>query len=171
MENQEMIIELKGISKVFGDGFKAVDNFNLEVKRGEFVTLLGPSGCGKTTTLRMIAGFDVPTAGDILLNEAHHVAINISKGEKADKGGADRVGLCTIELGTFLKGACDPQVVTIQRLLNCLGYTDQSGNVLAVDGELGEKTSYAITQFQKDKGMTGINFGTVGGGTWRLLLG
>ena len=68
MENQEVIIELKGISKVFGDGFKAVDNFNLEVKRGEFVTLLGPSGCGKTTTLRMIAGFDVPTAGDILLN-------------------------------------------------------------------------------------------------------
>ena len=45
-----------------------MDNFNLEVKRGEFVTFLGPSGCGKTTTLRMIAGFDVPTEGDILLN-------------------------------------------------------------------------------------------------------
>ena len=68
MDNRETIIELKGISKVFGDSFKAVDDFNLEVKRGEFVTLLGPSGCGKTTTLRMIAGFDVPTAGDILLN-------------------------------------------------------------------------------------------------------
>ena len=45
-----------------------MDNFNLEVKRGEFVTFLGPSGCGKTTTLRMIAGFDKPTEGDILLN-------------------------------------------------------------------------------------------------------
>ena len=68
MDNRETIIELKEISKVFDDGFKAVDNFNLKVKRGEFVTFLGPSGCGKTTTLRMIAGFDVPTAGDILLN-------------------------------------------------------------------------------------------------------
>ena len=69
MENTDTIIELKGISKVFeDDGFKAVDNFNLEVKRGEFVTFLGPSGCGKTTTLRMIAGFEVPTEGDILLN-------------------------------------------------------------------------------------------------------
>ena len=45
-----------------------MDNFNLEVKRGEFVTLLGPSGCGKTTTLRMIAGFAMPTEGEILLN-------------------------------------------------------------------------------------------------------
>ena len=69
MENRDTIIELRGISKIFeDDGFKAVDNFNLEVKRGEFVTFLGPSGCGKTTTLRMIAGFDVPTEGDILLN-------------------------------------------------------------------------------------------------------
>ncbi len=69
MESRDTIIELKGITKVFeDDGFKAVDDFNLEVKRGEFVTFLGPSGCGKTTTLRMIAGFDVPTEGDILLN-------------------------------------------------------------------------------------------------------
>ncbi|HAL58698.1 MAG TPA: spermidine/putrescine ABC transporter ATP-binding protein, partial [Sarcina sp.] len=64
----DTIIELHGITKVFEDGFKAVDDFNLEVKRGEFVTFLGPSGCGKTTTLRMIAGFDNPTEGDILLN-------------------------------------------------------------------------------------------------------
>lgn len=63
------IIELGHISKVYSDnGFKAVDDFNLEVKRGEFVTFLGPSGCGKTTTLRMIAGFEMPTSGEILLN-------------------------------------------------------------------------------------------------------
>ena len=55
--------------QVYSDnGFKAVDDFNLEVKRGEFVTFLGPSGCGKTTTLRMIAGFEMPTSGEILLN-------------------------------------------------------------------------------------------------------
>ena len=67
-KNMDTIIELQGITKVFEDGFKAVDDFNLTVRRGEFVTFLGPSGCGKTTTLRMIAGFEMPTKGDILLN-------------------------------------------------------------------------------------------------------
>ena len=67
--NSENIIELKHISKIYSDnGFKAVDDFNFTVKRGEFVTFLGPSGCGKTTTLRMIAGFEMPTDGEILLN-------------------------------------------------------------------------------------------------------
>ena len=63
------IIELRHISKVYSDnGFKAEDDFKLKIKRGEFVTFLGPSGCGKTTTLRMIAGFEMPTSGEILLN-------------------------------------------------------------------------------------------------------
>lgn len=63
------IIELKHVTKRFEDnGYIAVNDFNLEVKRGEFVTFLGPSGCGKTTTLRMIAGFDIPSEGEILLN-------------------------------------------------------------------------------------------------------
>ena len=64
----ENIIELKGIKKSFEDNFVAVEDFNLEIKKGEFVTFLGPSGCGKTTTLRMIAGFEIPTEGEILLN-------------------------------------------------------------------------------------------------------
>ena len=63
----ENIIELKNIKKVFDDTV-VVDDFNLTVKKGEFVTFLGPSGCGKTTTLRMIAGFEFPTEGEILLN-------------------------------------------------------------------------------------------------------
>lgn len=67
MENSN-IIELKHVTKSFSDGFTAVEDFNLEVRRGEFVTFLGPSGCGKTTTLRMIAGFELPTSGEILLN-------------------------------------------------------------------------------------------------------
>lgn len=65
---KENIIELKHISRTFDDGFRVVDDFNLTVQRGEFVTFLGPSGCGKTTTLRMIAGFDKPTEGELLLN-------------------------------------------------------------------------------------------------------
>ncbi len=65
---EQNIIELKHITKIYKDGFTAVSDFNLEVKKGEFITFLGPSGCGKTTTLRMIAGFDLPTEGEILLN-------------------------------------------------------------------------------------------------------
>jgi spermidine/putrescine transport system ATP-binding protein len=67
-EKSSNIIELKHLRKTYEDGFSPVDDFNLEVGRGEFVTFLGPSGCGKTTTLRMIAGFDQPTNGEILLN-------------------------------------------------------------------------------------------------------
>jgi spermidine/putrescine transport system ATP-binding protein len=62
----EHVIELMQVSKQF-DGKYAVENFNLAIKQGEFVTFLGPSGCGKTTTLRMIAGFEMPDSGKIML--------------------------------------------------------------------------------------------------------
>lgn len=68
IKKSEKIIELVGITRQFEDGMIAVDNINLYVRKGEFVTFLGPSGCGKTTTLRMIAGFDKAQAGKILLN-------------------------------------------------------------------------------------------------------
>ena len=67
MSGTNTIIELKDVCKSFDDTI-AVENFNLAIQKGEFVTFLGPSGCGKTTTLRMIAGFDLPTSGQILLN-------------------------------------------------------------------------------------------------------
>ena len=63
----EKIIELKHVNKEF-DGVSVVDDLNLYIRKGEFVTILGPSGCGKTTTLRMIAGFETVTSGEILLN-------------------------------------------------------------------------------------------------------
>lgn len=62
----EKIIELKKVTKIY-DGTAVVDNIDLYIRKGEFVTLLGPSGCGKTTTLRMIAGFEKPDDGEILL--------------------------------------------------------------------------------------------------------
>ena len=62
------IIQLHSLTKTFGRDIVAVDNIDLAVGEGEFVTLLGPSGCGKTTTLRMIAGFEIPTHGRIYLS-------------------------------------------------------------------------------------------------------
>ena len=59
-------VEILGVTKRFGD-VTAVDKMDLSIARGEFYSLLGPSGCGKTTTLRMIAGFEQPTEGEILL--------------------------------------------------------------------------------------------------------
>lgn len=67
VSKDEKIIEIVGVSKTFDD-MLAVDNIDLYVRKGEFITFLGPSGCGKTTTLRMIAGFDIPSSGKILLN-------------------------------------------------------------------------------------------------------
>ena len=67
-------VTLQNLSKIYtdrgtgGKKFAAVDDISLTIEPGEFVTLLGPSGCGKTTTLRMIAGFDKPSGGDILLD-------------------------------------------------------------------------------------------------------
>lgn len=61
-----MAISIRGVTKKFGN-FTAVDNLDLEIKPGEFFSMLGPSGSGKTTVLRMIAGFELPTSGEIFL--------------------------------------------------------------------------------------------------------
>jgi putative spermidine/putrescine transport system ATP-binding protein len=62
-------LTLSNISKQFADTY-AVQDFNLDIDKGEFVSFLGPSGCGKTTTLRMVAGFEIPTSGNITLDGA-----------------------------------------------------------------------------------------------------
>lgn len=66
-ETQSPILELRGISKSYGNALLAVNGVDLAVFRGEFLSLLGPSGCGKTTILRMLAGFETPTAGQIVV--------------------------------------------------------------------------------------------------------
>lgn len=71
MTTTKAAIEAVGVSKVFNssgqDAMKALDNVSVAIRENEFFTLLGPSGCGKTTLLRLIAGFDFPTDGEILL--------------------------------------------------------------------------------------------------------
>ena len=64
-------LELRGICRTYvkdNETFLAVDNVNLTVSPGEFLTFLGPSGCGKTTTLRMVAGFEIPSSGQIIVD-------------------------------------------------------------------------------------------------------
>lgn len=67
---QEIAIEARGASKIYGAGASAVTalkGVSVEIRKGEFFTLLGPSGCGKTTLLRLIAGFETPTGGQFFL--------------------------------------------------------------------------------------------------------
>ena len=72
--NGQPTVELREVTKQFGD-FTAVDDLSLAIGEGEFFTLLGPSGCGKTTTLRMVAGFEEATEGQVLIDGADVVGL------------------------------------------------------------------------------------------------
>ena len=67
MKEKKVIVSLKGISKTYDNDVKVVKNIDLDIYEGEFLTILGASGCGKTTTLRMIAGFEDVSSGDICI--------------------------------------------------------------------------------------------------------
>src|SRR4051812_16793377 len=62
-------VQLEDISKIYGDGTKAVDGMNLDVNDGEFMVLVGPSGCGKTTALRMVAGLEEISEGTLKIGD------------------------------------------------------------------------------------------------------
>src|SRR3989442_7901950 len=68
MSDSDPIVRFVGIGKTYDGVTRIVDDLHLDIRRGEFMTLLGPSGSGKTTTLMLLAGFETPTAGEILLD-------------------------------------------------------------------------------------------------------
>ena len=70
----DSFIQINRISKHFGN-VKAVDDVSFQIKEGEFFSLLGPSGCGKTTLLRLLAGFEYPTSGNLLLDGSDITAL------------------------------------------------------------------------------------------------
>ena len=76
-ENQSIKVSLKNISKLFGD-VKAVEKINLDFAPGTMTTLLGPSGCGKTTLLRIIAGLEIPSSGNILFNDKDVTKLSVT---------------------------------------------------------------------------------------------
>ncbi len=78
--SEKPIIRFKNVTKRFGD-FTAIDNLTLDIYRREFFALLGPSGCGKTTLMRMLAGFETPTSGSILLDDKDIAAVPPNKRE------------------------------------------------------------------------------------------
>ena len=69
--NIKSFISLKNINKVYPNGFHAVYDFNIEIEKNEFIVFVGPSGCGKSTTLRMIAGLEDITAGDLYIDQIY----------------------------------------------------------------------------------------------------
>jgi iron(III) transport system ATP-binding protein len=71
-------IALRGVARVYAGGVRAVWDLDLEIPDGSFTTLLGPSGCGKTTTLRMIAGLEMPSGGEIRIGDL--VAFSLERG-------------------------------------------------------------------------------------------
>ena len=73
-------VELRDVTKLFGT-VRAVDKLNLSIEKGECFSFLGPSGCGKTTTLRMVAGFETPTSGRILIGGRDVTNVMVNKRE------------------------------------------------------------------------------------------
>lgn len=79
-QDQNYVLKIENMDKVYDNGFQAVFGTSIDLKKGEFLSLLGPSGCGKTTTLRAIAGLDLPSSGKVLIN-----GIDVTHSEPSDR--------------------------------------------------------------------------------------
>ena len=98
-------LSLKDINKIYPNGFHAVHNFNLEIEQGEFIIFVGPSGCGKSTTLRMIAGLEEISEGELYI------------GDKLVKGCGTDINTDVRAFGLFLKQFFEPEAEFHEHLL------------------------------------------------------
>ncbi len=125
-------LTISHLEKTFGAN-KVVKDFNLSIQKGEFVTFLGPSGCGKTTVLRMVAGFEEPTAGDI------HIAGESVVGRRPNQRNIGMVFQAyalfpnltvaeNIGFGLKVKGASRSEIeARVKEMLNLIGLPDLGG--------------------------------------------
>ena len=148
--------------------FYTGDQVKVLQKTGEFDILTEDKYCKSS---------DYLMRGDILVTkEKGHTAAVLNNGAKMQNTPAQPalkeyiVGSCSITLKQFIPGAVDPQIKTIQRILNALGYKGKNGKKLTVDGELLENTEYAIAAFQRASGLSIATPGTVAAKTWNALL-
>lgn len=130
----------------------------------------GGGVCRKTYTLSTLSGETKYFMPDYSLAVGSSVPAGTDTKKEEETVSKYIVGSGNVKLKHFLVGAVDPQVKTIQRILNSLGYKGKDKKKLTVDGELGANTSYAIAAFQKAVGMNPDNPGTVATKTWEKLL-
>ena len=108
-------VELRAVTKRFGS-LTAVDAVNLRVRKGEFLSLLGPSGCGKTTSLRLIAGFEQPDEGEILIGGVDAAGAPLpmgsssarSAGPSATSRRGRHLSSCSLPAGRSTGRRCSP---------------------------------------------------------------
>jgi len=102
-------VSLRGVTKVYDSGVNALGPLDLDVRNGEFVSLLGPSGCGKSTALRLIAGLNAPTAGSVRVSHrADQARAGAFTSVLCSRSRPDAVGQCARERALPLKLARAP---------------------------------------------------------------
>ncbi len=150
MSEDNTIISIEHISKKFGDK-RVLDDISLNIKKGEFVTILGPSGCGKTTTLRIIAGFETPDEGNLYIGG--NLMNNVQPHKRPVNTVFQRYALFphlnvfdNIAFGLKLQGVPKDEIETrVMRVLKMVGMTDYEWrNVDSLSG--GQQQRVAIAR-------------------------
>ena len=146
-------LTLRGINKIYPNGFHAVHDFNLEIEKGEFIVFVGSSGCGKSTTLRMIAGLENISKGDFLID-----------GERANEKGPRERGVAMVfqsyalyphmsvydnlAFGLMLQGVdedvIDKKVMNTAKILGLTDYLDRKPRALSG----GQRQRVAVGRFR-----------------------
>ena len=118
---KELIIRLDHLSKTYDD-VKVLDDVSLDIRRGEFVTLLGPSGCGKTTILRLIAGFATPTSGCVYMEGEARSSTSTSSSTKSIWSSSWSSTTTSNRTGTSSRARSSSTATTSARWKGCITF-------------------------------------------------